>query len=389
MKRVMGLVVFLCLLLNSNVTVHAAQQTAGWKQAYKTKILNYIHSDNWGQDSEIALFDIDRDGVPELFTGSSYRLSNHIATAYSFKKEKIQTLTLKGPGQSEAGKLGFADFQLFKEKKTGKYRVIARDCISGASNGTCGEYIVQLAGATLTTTEISTHTQSDESGDSYTFLGKKITKAQYDAKQKNYYAQLTNMQMKTTKLSGNPDMLDATQAYYDLAVNKYLQIDSTDKKKIYSSASAFIKEYNKPKEVFDQMTIDQYTIKKVDGSDTLVANLYNGTLTGAINADKSLRSITVRQKMAFPTQQEIKEADEAGMSATLDARMGHILISTGILYTLDPKGIDADTSKIQDWIRDLPNNKSSKALSQKFIINGFVYNMIVKDGFFNLTVTRA
>ncbi|BBI31156.1 hypothetical protein [Cohnella abietis] len=48
-------------------------------------------------------------------------------------------------------------------------------------------------------------------------------------------------------------------------------------------------------------TIDKYQIKKVNGTDTLVANLYNGNLTWTINTDKSLKSISVRQKIEFPT----------------------------------------------------------------------------------------
>jgi len=47
----------------------------------------------------------------------------------------------------------------------------------------------------------------------------------------------------------------------------------------------------------------------MSGVDTLVAVLEDdaGSLTGVLNADKSLKSITVKQKMKFPTQEVIKK----------------------------------------------------------------------------------
>jgi len=267
MQRVISVVVLLCLMFNASV-VHAAQQPMDWKQAYKTQIINYIYSDAWDQTSEISLFDIDQDGVPELFAGSSYRMSSHIAMAYTFKKGKIIPLTHKGPGQgygsSNGIKLGMPSFSLFKDQKTGKYKVFASDGQSGAATSSGGEYLIQLNGTVLTTTEISTYISSDENGDSYTYEGKKVSKTQYDANRKKYFAPLTDMKKKTLQLFGNADMLDQTLAYYEHAVNKFLQIETVDKSRIYMSTSGFIKDYNRSKgdDIETHFVIESYDIKK-------------------------------------------------------------------------------------------------------------------------------
>lgn len=196
MKRVIAITIFLTLLIAS--PIQAAQQTTGWKQAYKKEITSYMNSDEFTGDSLITLIDIDRDGTPELFAGDSYRTVNSTALAFTYKKGKLLPLIHKGSGagsDSQIGfKLGMAAFKagetkVFKDKKTGKYKVIAKDGGGGVASWNSNEYVLELNGAVLTSTEISTFDGNEDGEEFYSFKGKKVTKAQYNKSRTAYYAQ--------------------------------------------------------------------------------------------------------------------------------------------------------------------------------------------------------
>ncbi|WEK54633.1 MAG: hypothetical protein P0Y55_00725 [Candidatus Cohnella colombiensis] len=392
MKRSLSILLAIGLLLQAGA-VSAAQQTTNWRQAYKAKIIEYIQSDKWDQTSKISMFDIDRDGVPELFAGEDYRLTNNIDMAYTFRNGKLVALTHKGPGSGYGSvngiKLGFPSFSLYKHKESGKYSIFAYDGMSGIAGWDSHEYLITLSGSVLKTTEISASSYSDETGDSYTFKGKAVNEKQYSSNRKQYFSPYTQVKKTTPSLEGL-DFVYRNESYVERAVDQYLQIKTVNKNKLYSSADAFIKEYNKDKNLMDQVVIDKYQVKTVNGVKQLIGNTWSGTLTGVINNDNTLKSVTIREKMTYPTQREINDAAEAGMSPVHGARIGHILASLSLVYTLDPDGNEAyGATIINDWINALPNKKTSQTQSKEFTKNGMTYKMWVKDGYFNITATKA
>ncbi|GMK40470.1 hypothetical protein PCCS19_35260 [Paenibacillus sp. CCS19] len=255
MKRWISSAAIASLLMGDSLAYGASTSTAQqpkWKDAYKKYIANYLKSEDLMiGDCVITLVDIDRDGVPELFGGLSYRTENVIDIAYTYKNGKVQKLTQKGPGAGDSGSIGFnlgmtafvkGHILVYKEKKTGKYVVIGKDSGGGAVSVSGGDYSLTLNGTVLTTKEINGFYEEQTEGGNwegiYYSSGKKVSKKQYDASRSNYYAQLTALTKQSSTIAGSsnansfsdPDLrYDMTDSEINEAIYKLYQSYSPSK----------------------------------------------------------------------------------------------------------------------------------------------------------------
>ncbi|BBI36787.1 hypothetical protein [Cohnella abietis] len=235
MKKTVSIVLFLCLILNLS-PAYAADQTSDWKSAYKNYILKYVNTDYFTSDSAVVLVDIDRDGVPELFGGESYRTVNRVDIAYTFKKGKAAKVTQKGGviGESPIGfDIGIGAFlkenlKVYKDKKTGAFKVIGTDSGGGIASWSSSDILIQLNGTIITIKEISnSYTSKDGQNENteYRFNGKAVKESQYTSNRKQYFSQLTGVatQANVLRLS---DLSSAKEKgiSYEATVNQFLQI---------------------------------------------------------------------------------------------------------------------------------------------------------------------
>lgn len=250
MKKATSLILIISFLLFA-MPVSAASSSTDWKTAYKNQILKYTSSENFGQDTQITIVDLDRDGVPELFAGVPYRTVNHVDLAFTFKNGKLQALKYKGPGLGAESPIGFKigmealraeNLKVYKEKSSGKVVIIGEDGAGGAPSWTSELYSIRLKGTQLTAEKISAyhaeygdHTDIQEN---FFFGGKKISQSVYDKKHKEYYSKLTEIPKQSTGLSGL-ELIRAKEdgSSYASKVNSLLKITASSKPASFNMGS--------------------------------------------------------------------------------------------------------------------------------------------------------
>ncbi|MBT2292728.1 hypothetical protein J7E73_27075 [Paenibacillus albidus] len=188
-------------------SVPAGAAAPNWKASYKEYIKQMMKSDNGhlnSQDAEVVLVDLNRDGVPELIAGESYRTVNTVVAAVTFRNGKVVKLQQSGDGQGEESPINFNlgmsafsvksnNLKLYKISKTGEYIYIGEDGGSSAISWSGGDYAIRMNGTSLLSTEISTFSGSDDEGneyENYSFNKKTVSKKDYDRLQKTYYAKM-------------------------------------------------------------------------------------------------------------------------------------------------------------------------------------------------------
>ncbi|WP_405176374.1 hypothetical protein MHI27_12085 [Paenibacillus sp. FSL H8-0261] len=211
MKKSLALLLVFALLLVA-LPAQAATKKDEWKQAYKSYILEYISSENFGQDSLIVLFDFDRDGIPELIVGEPYRTVNRVDLAFTFKNGKAQKLSQKGTGLGAESPINFTigmeafntgNVKIFKNKKNRQYKTIVKDGGGGVTGWESGEYAISLQGTQLITHELSkTYYDRDEDSTEYIFKGKILSETMYNKSRQNYFSEYTQIPSQSKQLPG-------------------------------------------------------------------------------------------------------------------------------------------------------------------------------------------
>jgi len=100
LKRAACVVLTLMILVMpvSHISAQAVQASDLWRQAYTTLLRDYSSrgfSAAWSADGrtagEFILYDIDKDGIPELIVADSFHFTNYLAV-YTFREGRMQQL---------------------------------------------------------------------------------------------------------------------------------------------------------------------------------------------------------------------------------------------------------------------------------------------------------
>ncbi|WP_071392623.1 S-layer homology domain-containing protein [Bacillus tuaregi] len=230
-------------------------------------------------DDYFILIDLDRDEIPELIGGHSYRMDAPVYFAITIKNGKIKNLAHKGDGIQDTNysklKIGTSAFnaKLYKNKQTGQYIYIGNDGWSTVADVGSIDYEISLdKDGTIFSKEISyysgqnSNTASDDPTgdvpDFFTFNGKEVSKEEYEQQRKAYFSQLEEVNSKviSEEMGHMYDMENekAIESGINQFINRYgsnlgedlyASMETKEKKKLIAFMEQFI--YSDPFDITD------------------------------------------------------------------------------------------------------------------------------------------
>ncbi|WP_018923017.1 S-layer homology domain-containing protein [Salsuginibacillus kocurii] len=177
-----------------------------WQETYENELNNYISDNEYihaDQSTNIVLADINRNGTPELFKGTSYRTVNNLDLALTYKNGEAIKLNHQGDGLGSSneslqnmgiGMRAFDHLQLYQNKSTEEFKFIGVDGSSSAINSSIADIGITMEGNMLTTDQISyafslnSHQPEEEGSSEYEIYGEQVSEREYEQEREKIFS---------------------------------------------------------------------------------------------------------------------------------------------------------------------------------------------------------
>lgn len=159
--------------------------------------------------------------------------------------------------------------------------------------------------------------------------------------------------------------------------------------RIFKSVQDFVKIFNQQ----GSYNINNYKVKEVKGEKVFITEFYDGylVLTGVLNTDNSIRSLSFQSDVIYLTKEEQLQMDEEGIEGDLGIeRALYVQQIVSSIYN----GSDYSSSvlfKVYDLIGLIPSVDPGerRVISKKITIDGVTYSMYVSNSdVFNFKVSK-
>lgn len=167
---------------------------------------------------------------------------------------------------------------------------------------------------------------------------------------------------------------------------------ATTESRVYKSVQDFVKDFNSQELSGMYFHIDSYNVKTYNGVRRFNAKLNLGeefSLSGIVNKDNSLRSITFQSKVYYAT-----ELDPDIEGGTGDLGLERIMMAYSLIQTLNPESKwELVSGKVLSMIKKVPlidPGKGKKTISSKVKVNGLTYSVYLpkNSDVFTLKVSK-
>ncbi|OMF90433.1 hypothetical protein [Paenibacillus sp. FSL R7-0337] len=224
MKRTACIVLTLVVLLGNipEITSAKAGPTQSWTTLYSEYIKKALMDDTREWDSNedyFTLVDLNRDGIPELIQGSSYRTVDCVNFAITVQNGNVVNFNYQGKLENSSEGIfnvgmgaffprdEFRGLQLYKNKMNGKYIYIGFGGGSSAIAAYPQVFEINFNGTKFSEKEIFSAILPDpdevDVKESYSVNKKEVSKSVYDKAYKQYFSNLTKVPSKVISASYN------------------------------------------------------------------------------------------------------------------------------------------------------------------------------------------
>ncbi|MEE4565835.1 hypothetical protein [Paenibacillus polymyxa] len=173
-------------------------------------------------------------------------------------------------------------------------------------------------------------------------------------------------------------------------------ISSSQSKKeprIFNTVSGFVKKFNQEGSKLSgdsvgNYHIDSYKVISANGLKTFKASMgETKVLTGVVNPDNSLKSVSFTDKVYYMTTEDAEEAEG-------DLGVDRMMFNIQMVNTLNPKTVSSYVStKVWNFLGLIPrivdSEKDKKSFNKKISIYGLTYNVsLSKSDFYTYKVSK-
>lgn len=151
---------------------------------------------------------------------------------------------------------------------------------------------------------------------------------------------------------------------------------ATTESRVYKSVQDFVKAFNSLELSGVYFHIESYNVKTVNGVKKFNAklNVEGYSLSGIVNKDNSLRSITFQSKVYYAT-----EIDPDIDGGTGDLGLDRVMMAYTLIQTLNPESKwELVSGKVFSIVKKVPlidPGKRKKTISSKVKVNGLTYSV--------------
>lgn len=160
-------------------------------------------------------------------------------------------------------------------------------------------------------------------------------------------------------------------------------------KQLFKSVPYFVKKFNSYEGGF---IISDYKITKDQETNLFSVKLdESSALTGVLNTDNSIKSLTLQTKVEYLTKEEKEELDEYGIEG--DMGIERAIYAAQIIYAIynGNEYYGSVSSKISELLSHIPmvDPGKQRVFSKKITIDGVTYSMYVsKSDVFTLKISK-
>jgi len=202
--------------------VLSAYSLDGWERVYAETLTG---NDYEIPDSYLVLCDMDFDGIPELFEGLSYRITQTVDGAFTIDGNIIKPISLSGDfngdfveGNSDIiGIYYFMNMKLYQNRETSEKRFIGTAGWSGVGGSETTQVLESyMEDSVLNVKKICSYSSSgfleEEETRNYTFDGRSVSESEYDSLRAEYFDQWELIEYDIVSAYGSA-LADAARPY--------------------------------------------------------------------------------------------------------------------------------------------------------------------------------